>query len=783
MQAIHLGRLFLLLAAAGGLWAVEAGAQGVDPANRPVVEVRVEGLDRVAEQLVRNQIRQAAGDPYDAKTVEQDIVRITYLGRFSRVEARVTEDPAKAGVILTYALAEHPLLREVRVFGAGVVKEAEVRGLLALGPGDPIDPFLLERGLKQIKRSYEDAGHFAAHIEVDDQLLREERILSVTVVQGPRVKIRGIEFQGNTLFEDNVLRSRVRSKEFFPIFVKGQLDRTKLDLDAASIRQWYQDRGYLDAQADRRIEISPDGRTAVVVFVIDEGRMYTVKQVRVEGNEVFSSEQIRFVMPLKPGDTYSGRVLEASLVAVRDMYGKLGFMESVITIDRLFDPTLPQVELSVRVTEGLPSMVGKVSVTGNQATQSKVILRQVRGMSPGRPFDRTGVELTERRLANNPNFGQADVTILGLHDDEFRDVLIEVLEQNTGSISFGAGVSSDSGIIGAIDVEQRNFDITDTPDNVGELFTGQAFRGAGQRFNLTLQPGNQTSNYSIGWREPYLFETDYFTGGSARYFSRDRGVYDEERLGAFFDIGQRFGDVWSASINARADQLEITGIDPDAPVDVFAVEGDSLITGLGLSINRSTVDNRIRPTRGSRINLSIEQIGALGGDYDFTNLRLRLDKFWKLDEDFLGRAKVLSFRGEVGYIPGDDAPLFERYYAGGHRSFRGFAFRGIGPRGIRNDTGTLGDDPVGGNFMFLAGLQYEFPLLDNNVRGVIFTDQGTVSEDIALDEWRASVGTGIRLTLPLFGAAPLAIDLAIPLMKEEGDDTQVISFDLSLPFR
>ncbi len=776
--------LLLLSLLALALLACPAGAQGIDPEDRPVVEVRVEGLNRVNAQLVRNQLRQKAGEPYDAATVEQDIVRITYLGRFSRVTAEVAEAADQAGVILTYRVVEHPLLRGVTIAGAKAVDEIKVRDLLVLRTGDPVDPFLLERGKKQIVAEYQDKGYFTAHVRVDEDKLRDEQLLDVTIVEGPRVKVRAVEFEGNQTFESSVLKTRVRSKTFFPIFQKGALDRTLLDQDAASIRLWYQDRGYLDAQADRRIEVSPDGQSAVVIFVIEEGRLYTVADVRVTGNVIFSTEQIKAVMPLNPGDVYSGVALDESLQAIRDMYGKLGFIDAVITIDRLFDPKEPRVDLSVTIEEGTPSMVGKVTVTGNEVTRGKVILRQVRGMDPGRPFDRTGVTQTERRLQNSPLFGEANVTILGRPGDEARDVLIEVLEQNTGSISLGAGISSDSGVIGAIDVLQRNFDIADPPENLGELFTGQAFRGAGQTFQLTLQPGNQTSTYSVGWREPYLLESDYFTGASFRYFTRDRSTYDEERVGAFFDIGQRFGDVWSASIAVRGDQIDIAQIEPDAPVDVFEVEGDSLLTGLGFSLTRSTVDSRISPSRGSRLTFSVEQVGALGGDYDFTKLGARFDKFYTLDQDFLGRKTIFSFRAELAYIPQEDrAPIFERYFAGGHRSFRGFAFRGVGPRGVRADTGLVDDDAVGGDFMALMGLQYEFPILEDNIRGVIFTDQGTVQEDVGLDEWRVSIGTGIRLKLPIFGAAPLAIDLAIPLIKESTDDDQIISFDLSLPMR
>src|SRR5690606_26610314 len=143
-------------------------------------------------------------------------------------------------------------------------------------------------------------------------------------------------------------------------------------------------------------------------------------------------------------------------------------------------------------------------------------------------------------------------------------------------------------------------------------------------------------------------------------------------------------------------------------------------------------------------------------------------QFWTVDQDFFGRKSIVRFRLEWGYILQDDeAPVFERFYAGGHSTFRGFDYRGVGPRGIRADTGTLGDDPVGGDWLFLTGLEYSQPLYEDVVRWAVFTDMGTVQDDIGFDEWRVSVGAGLRIKIPFLGEAPFAIDVGVPLIKEE----------------
>ena len=118
----------------------------------------------------------------------------------------------------------------------------------------------------------------------------------------------------------------------------------------------------------------------------------------------------------------------------------------------------------------------------------------------------------------------------------------------------------------------------------------------------------------------------------------------------------------------------------------------------------------------------------------------------------------------------------------GGRSFRGFDFREVSPKGIRAENGQISDDPIGGNWMFFAGTQYEVPLVAQNLTGAVFLDSGTVIDDLGFDEYRASIGVGVRIYIPQFGPIPIAFDLAVPLLKETGDDTQVLSFSAELPF-
>jgi outer membrane protein insertion porin family len=363
----------------------------------------------------------------------------------------------------------------------------------------------------------------------------------------------------------------------------------------------------------------------------------------------------------------------------------------------------------------------------------------------------------------------------------YRDVLIELEETNTASVSFGALFSTDSGVLGQVQITQKNFDALDPPDSLDEFLAGRAWRGGGQTFSILLQPGNEVQNYSVSLVEPRAFDTDYSFSVEGFLRTRFYEDYDEQRLGGSFGLGRRLGERWNLSGTLRFENVDITEIDENATVDLFEVEGENQISSVGLRLTRTTYDEPSFPTQGSRIELSVERFGALGGDYDFTRLSAEHNIFLPLAEDFLGRRTVISFETRVAYIPEEDeAPIFERYYLGG-RSLRGFQFRSVAPLGFRRD-GTLSDDHVGGRFLFKFSPELRYPLVGDAIYGVVFVDSGIVTNEISLDPYRVAVGTGIRLKIPMFGPAPLAFDFAWPVMEADGDERRFFSFSVDIPF-
>jgi len=761
-------------------------------ADRPIARIDIRGLARITEQEVRNNLRLGAGQPYDPGAVRTDVATLYRLGHFETVSAEATLQ-ADGTVVIAFTVTEQAMVRDVQTVGNTAATDQELRAAIPLIAGGPRDDFLMEQSVFRIKELYRNRGHYLVEVTVDESRLRESGVVIFRILEGPRVRIRAIEFIGNASFPAKQLQAQIKTKPWFFLFVKGNIDEQQIVDDVASIDKFYRERGYVDVRVDRRVELSPDQKEAKLVFVLTEGRQYRVRSVRLEGpggepiQQVFSGEQMRSLMVVRPGDVYQRNLLEKTVKSLETAHRVMGYIDVKIEETYYRVGESAEVDLLVMIDPGQSYDAGLVRIQGNSLTRDKVVRRLAR-IQPGRPIDgRELADFIDIRLRGSGLFNDTRVTAQAPEADEprVRDVLVEVKERNTGSLNFGVSIGSDQGFGGEVSLSQYNFDIADTPLSFGEFMAGRAFRGAGQSFNITAAPGIDVSNYSIGFAEPHLFESDY--GGATNAFYRSRefslGSYSEERIGLNLALSRTIGDLWRASVATRFERVELDDFSPFTPIEVFNERGPSNLTVGTFAISRNTANDPVRPSRGNVIDLSVSYYGAFGGAYSYPAVRAGFTQFLTIDEDFLGRKSTLRLNTQMGYIFSDTAPTYERFYLGG-RSFRGFEFRTISPTSVGYIIAPdfPNNSPVGGQYLFFAGAQYEQPLVGEMISGVLFVDSGTVDNDITLDRYRVAVGFGVRLYIDALGPAPIAFDFAWPLLKQESDLEQVFSFTAALPF-
>ena len=356
----------------------------------------------------------------------------------------------------------------------------------------------------------------------------------------------------------------------------------------------------------------------------------------------------------------------------------------------------------------------------------------------------------------------------------FVDIDVDLTEARTGRFMFGAGVNSDAGVVGQITLEENNFDLFRPPRSWADFRNGRAFRGGGQSFRIEAAPGAQVSRYLVNWQDPYFLNTDFSFGVSGFYYTRFFEDWTEERLGGRVNVGRIVNQNWSLSTAIRLERVlvrDVFDVPGNPAPDILArAEGRNFLSTARVAAVYDSRDSAFIPTRGFYSELSYEQ-GF--GEFVFPKFDAAATQHWTVYERPDGFGKhTLRLSGKFGYT-GDDTPIFERYYAGGFQTFRGFEFRGVSPE--------IAGRRVGGQFMTLGTLEYMLPITaDDNFKAVAFTDFGTVDESVSLDRFRVSVGAGLRVNVPAMGPAPLAFDFAVPLASEDEDDERVFSFYIGL---
>ena len=756
-----------------------ARAQPALPEGAPIKAVEIIGNDRVSRVYIQRNLESAVGRAYSGATLARDQRRLLRTGKFTLVAAAARLDDGEA--IVTITVTEKPQVQSIEFIGNVKFKEKDLRDELDFTEGDPLDQAAITRGRGNIERLYRDAGRYFVEVTVDSERLERDQVVTYTLVEGPRVRVRKIRFEGNTAFRDRALLAEVATKTYLWIFRPGEFDADRLTRDVNALIDYYRRRGYLDVKVGYELEFSDDRERLTILFQIVEGTEYRVRAVHLSGNTVFTSDELLGVMRTYAGLVLLGDRLDSDVRAISRQYGENGYIDvRVRAQDPVYIEDEPdQVELTIAIDEGPQVRVGLIDIVGNQLTRDKVIRRELR-FFPGEIYNTTTMEQAEQRLVETQLFSR-DTTVEPVGSDpEIRDARVDVAESSRqGNFTFGVGLSSDSGVLGNIAVTHRNFDLFDWPRSTTELFKAKAFRGAGQYARVSFQPSTEFTRFRIDFREPYLLDQPISFGIGLYAFQRARDAYTERRAGVDFSFRKRFekGPLkdWSGEIGLRTEWIGVSGVNfYDAP-DVREHAGGNFLTSVRAALAHDTTDSFFLPSRGHRFTASWEQVGTLGGDFLFAKTEARYVWHKTLRVDAFDRKSILSLRGQVNQIFGD-APLFERYYAGGIGSLRGFDFRGVTPRD------GLFQDRIGGDFRLLAGASYSFPVFGKTLRGVLFTDMGTVEENFELTDWRATIGIGLRLEIEFFGPVPLEFDLALPVAKSEDDDVRIFNFAISTSF-
>ena len=724
-------------------------------AGRPnvILEVRVRGNQIISTGTILNQMKSQKGNPLYQEDVNEDLKRLYKTGYFRDIRMEVEEE--KEGYRLVVTVDEKPIVRQIVLDGFSRFKEDDLRKELKVLEGQILDEKVLKEGVDAIRKKYRSKGY--RFVEVESELDVNERTKEATVLvhvlEGERYKIKEIILEGVQAFKERRIHKILKTKKDTWI-TSGVFDEQKFQKDLDRIQLFYQQEGYLDVKVSPKLEQDEAERKLRITIQIEEGTHYVTGEVRFEGAELFPESEIWQSLEMLPGTTYSQYYLASDMDRMRRYYFERGYVDARIIPDVKLNRDTGKVDVTYKIHEGDLYFVDKVVVRGNTKTKDNVIRRELR-VRPGDKIDGEKIQKSVQRLENLDFFEEITYDMEPSSATNRKDLVFRVKEKRTGELSFGGGVSSIDKFVGFAELSQKNFD----------LFRFPRFTGAGQKVSVRARVGTISQNYEISFTEPYLLGRKISLEVDAYNTRRDNENvdFDEDRLGSGFTLSRAFTDVFRLGTGYTLERVKLDNISEDAAQVVRDFEGSTLLSRYRLFQTWDTRNNIFNPSKGLLLSFSEELVGSfLGGDEDFYTLQGNYTQYWTLF-----KRHVIEFRVRLGtsqdFGGSDTVPVFDRFFAGGLGTVRGFNYRRVGP--------IEGGDAIGGKTLALTNLEYTFPLpFVDILKGAAFVDVGQVhanSYKIGFGDFAISVGPGIKVKTPI---GPLAFYYGLPIANRDTED-------------
>jgi len=754
--------------------------------GQTIAAIRVEGNVSVKETQVLAKVRSRQGGEFNPDVATEDTKRIAEIAGVEYCYYNTKQVDAE--LELTFVVVEKNIIRSIEFVGNKAYRDKKLQEKLGFKVGDYLDPVLAQTYTTTIAEFYHKNGFPYTAVSLDTGKTAAG-LLVYSVNEGPRVKIDAVKFEGNKAVKTSELKKTIKTSTRSWLVFQKYYQEDRLAEDVSKLHRVYQKRGFLNAKIEAKRQFNADKTKVRIIFAIEEGVAYSVEQTVFTGNVAYDNEKLYEQLSLKNGQTYNEQKAESDTKQLVKTYKESGFINAQVErgIKFVSENTIA-VEYTVK--EGQRFRIGQITITGNENTKDKVV-RRILDEYDFQPGDWYNADIARgdgkgelERILQRTLLTQRDgatITPAGQKPDQ-KDAQVGIIEGKTGMVMLGAGVSSDAGVIGQFSFEQRNFDISDTPESLADFITGKAFRGGGQTLRVSLQPGTEITQYSVSFNEPYLDDKPTSLDLAGSSWERWRESYNEARTKGFVGLEKRYKNKWRRSIGFRAENVNVQDIDSDAPVEIKDSKGDNLLAGIRVGLGRTLVDNMLNPTTGHGFDLAYEQVV---GDHTFGIASATYRQYYILNEDITERKTVLSAKLLAAATVGS-APPFEKFYAGGTGTYgiRGFEYRGVSTRGLQTnitDPNLTPEriDPIGSDYIFLANAEVTVPLVGDSVSALFFIDSGTIDTG----GYRVGAGGGFQILIPQwFGPVPMRFELATPLMKSEGDKTQTFSFSVGTLF-
>lgn len=747
-----------------------------------VEDIRIEGLERIPDGTLLNYLPVKVGSAFNVSETAYLIQELYKTGFFRDVKL------LKDGNVLVVKVKERPAISNVSWTGNKDIEDEQLEEILndlEISKGRVFVPSALdkiEQGLKQ--QAYYSRGKYAVRIETRVTELERNRVdIEIEISEGVIAKIKQVNIVGNSIFDDEILLDE------FQLGVPGfwswfssidEYAKPKLAADEETIKSYYQDRGYIRFTVDStQVSITPDKKDIYITMNVSEGDIYTVKNVSLAGDFQVSEDELRQLILIKDGETFSRKQMIDTKDILTRKLGNEGYAFANVRVIPQIDDETRQVELVYFIEPGKKVYVRRINFSGNFKTQDEVLRREMRIMEGGE-LSSTKLERSKIRLQRLPYIEEVIINkdqVAGT--DDLVDVNISIKERLSGSFNIGAGFSQTQGFV---------FNLGLTLENLN---------GSGEKLDLNFNNDDANKVYSMSFTDPYYtidgisrtvgftyrerdasqqFISNYIqnTYGANLSFGIPLSEYDRVQMG----IGYEATDILRGSTNATSDVIDFINAYSDGTVNANgdlsqgSVEAFTLLT----SFSHDTRNRTIFATRGNSQTVSLD-VTLPNSDLQYYKLSYRNRFYFPISQSVTTLVRTDLAYGKA-YGDSEEYPFYERFYAGGLRTVRGYDTNSLGPRD------PLTNNIIGGDLRTVASAELIFPVpfVENppsSVRFSAFYDIGNVflQNQGGFDsaELRSSVGLSFVWLAPI---GPLRFSWGQTLDDQPGDDKQAFQFSI-----
>lgn len=729
-----------------------------------VEKIEVEGANRIGFETINSYLPISKGQSLDSRLTQESIQRLYKTGFFKDVALYQKDNGT-----LVIKVVERPSISEVEIEGNQLIEtEVLTDALDGLGikKGRIYSQVELDRVIVDLKRRYQNQGYYAAEVEIISEELPRNRVaLKIKIVEGEPASIGRITLVGNRIYSDDRLKPKMQMAE------GDAYSKPKLQADIETLKSYYMDRGYAEFEIrSSQVSISADKTQVFTTINITEGPQYTISEIHFSGELIISEAEVNKLLKFKVKDVFSRSAVVEAVNGIRDRLSEEGYAFAEITPETSLDKKTETIVLNFKFEPKNRVYIRRVVLEGNTRTRDHVIRREMRQLESA-PYSLKAVRQSKSRLNRLGFFKTSDIETKRVSADEV-DLIVKVEEQATGSFTAGVGYSQLDGVSFNLGVAERNF------------------IGSGNKLDLKLATSASRKTADIGITNPY-FTDDGVSLGGGFYLSEinanelNIADYTTNNMGIRASLGYPLSEYDSLNYGLKLDSQELVCSNTfevcNDHVDLYGKDTTAALFSMGWNYNSS--NSFYFPSKGQKARLSMETV--VPGTSDVSYYKIYADEAW-----YYPLTKNLSFKlkGALAYGDGfgelSGLPFYERFYAGGIGSVRGFEPNSLG--GNYDLTNDGSDRPKGGDVKIAttAAILLPVPFIEDssNIRLSLFVDAGNVFQgvdNVELGELRSAAGVGVSWITPV---GPLSFSFAQPIGYTSTDKTQSFQFSLGAGF-